>query len=95
MVWISPKDSFGENRTFWGDKIYFVKELNEYMLKQQGSEMLTPVKAVKGMPDVIKQRSKAADDLFSTAVSSEDPKDSFGESLWIKLGNQLKQYSIG
>ena len=31
--------------------------------------MLTPVKAVKGMPDVIKQRSKAADDLFSTAVS--------------------------
>ena len=58
-----------ENRTFWGDKIYFVKELNECVLKQQGSEMLTPVKAVKGMPDVIKQRSKAADDLFSTAVS--------------------------
>ena len=31
--------------------------------------MLTPVKTVKGMPDVIKQRIKAADDLFSTAVS--------------------------
>ena len=50
-------------------KIYFVKELNEYMLKQHNSEMLTPVKAIKGIPDVIKQRIKAANDLFSTAVS--------------------------
>ena len=57
------------NRTFWGDKIYFVNELNQQMLKHQNSEMLTPVKAVKGMPDVIKQRIKAANDLFSTAVS--------------------------
>jgi hypothetical protein len=58
-----------DNRTFWGDKIYFVTELNEHMLKHQNSEMLAPVKAVKGMPEVIKQRLKAADDLFSTAVS--------------------------
>ena len=57
------------NRSFWGDKIYFVNELNEHMLKHQGSEMLTPVKAIKGMPEVIKQRIKAANDLFSTAVS--------------------------
>ena len=46
-----------------------MKELNEYMLKQHNSEMLTPIKAVKRMPDVIKQRIKASDDLFSTAVS--------------------------
>ena len=58
-----------ENRTFWGDKIYFINELNEHMLKHQNLEMLTPVKAVKGMPEVIKQRIKAANDLFSTAVS--------------------------
>jgi hypothetical protein len=58
-----------ENRTFFGDKIYFVNELNEQMLKYQKSETLTPVKAVKGMEEVIKQRIKAADDLFSTAVS--------------------------
>jgi hypothetical protein len=58
-----------EGRTFFGDKIYFVNDLNEYMMKHQGSEMLTPVKAVKGMPEVIKQRIKAANDLFSTAVS--------------------------
>ena len=31
--------------------------------------MLTPIKAVKGMPDVTKQRIRAANDLFSTAVS--------------------------
>ena len=39
------------------------------MMKNKNSEMLTPVKAVKGMADVIKQRIKAANDLFSTAVS--------------------------
>lgn len=58
-----------ENRVFFGDKIYFVNDLNEHMLRYQNSEMLSPVKAVKGMEDVIKQRIKAADDLFSTAVS--------------------------
>jgi len=58
-----------KNRTFFGDKIYFVNELNQQMLKDQNSETLAPVKGVKGMPEVIKQRIKAADDLFSTAVS--------------------------
>lgn len=57
------------DRTFFGDKIYFVNDLNEHMLKHQRSETLAPIKAVKGMTDVIKQRIKAADDLFSTAVS--------------------------
>jgi len=58
-----------ENRTFYGDKIYFVKDLNEQMVKHYNSQTLAPIKAVKGMPDVIKQRIKAADDLYSTAVS--------------------------
>jgi len=58
-----------ENRTFFGDKIYFVNDLNEHMIKYLGSEMLSPVKGVKGMAEVIKKRIKAADDLFSTAVS--------------------------
>lgn len=58
-----------ENRTFFGDKIYFVNDLNENMLKHQNSETLAPIKAVKGMDDIIKQRIKAADDLFSKAVS--------------------------
>jgi len=58
-----------ENRTFWGDKIYFVNDLNEHMIKYQNSEILTPIKEVKGMEEAIKQRIKAANDLFSTAVS--------------------------
>jgi len=58
-----------ENRTFDGDKIYFINELNQHMLNHQNSEMLTPVKAVTGMPEVIQYRLKAANDLFSTAVS--------------------------
>ena len=57
------------NRTFFGDKIYMDSELNQDMMKTLNSEMMTPVKAVKGMADVIKQRIKAADDLYSTAVS--------------------------
>jgi len=39
------------------------------MVEHQNSEMLAPVKAVKGMTEIIKQRLKAADDLFSTAVA--------------------------
>ncbi|MBL4559623.1 MAG: transposase [Labilibaculum sp.] len=58
-----------ENRTFFGDKIYFVNDLNQHMLKHQNSEMLSPIKTVKGMNEIIKLRIKAADDLFSTAVS--------------------------
>jgi hypothetical protein len=58
-----------DNRTFFGDKIYMDNELNQDMMKNLNSLMMTPVKAVKGMADVIKQRIKAADDLYSTAVS--------------------------
>ncbi len=58
-----------ENRIFFGDKIYMDHNLNQQMILNQNSEMYTPVKGVKGMSDVIKQRIKAADDLFSTAVS--------------------------
>lgn len=58
-----------ENRTFFGDKIYMDHDLNQQMILKQNSEMYTPVKGVKGMPDIIKKRLKAADDLFSTAVS--------------------------
>jgi hypothetical protein len=44
-------------------------DLNKQMIIEQNSEMYTPVKGVKGMPEIIKQRIKAADDLFSIAVS--------------------------
>jgi len=58
------------NRTFFGDKIYndtgFFKELTT----NNNSVMLTPIKGVKNQPDSIKQQDKAANDLFSTAVST-------------------------
>jgi hypothetical protein len=57
------------NRTFWGDKIYIDKPYFELLAKDKNSLMYTPVKEIKGMPDIIKQRNKAADELFSTAVS--------------------------
>lgn len=57
------------DRTFFGDKIYMDSELNAQMIQNQNSEMYTPIKGVKGMADIIKKRLKAADDLFSTAVS--------------------------
>jgi len=65
------KDAWSEieNRTFFGDKIYFINDLNKRMINQQNSEMLAPIKGVKGMADVIKYRIKASDDLYSTAVS--------------------------
>jgi hypothetical protein len=44
-----------ENRTSFGDKIYnstiFFKNMNDTF----NSEMLTPVKAVKGMPEVLRR----------------------------------------
>lgn len=58
-----------ENRVFFGDKIYSDIDLNKEIAQKHNSEMLTPIKGVKGMTDIVKQRIKAADDLFSTSVS--------------------------
>lgn len=44
-----------ENRTFFGDKIYFVKELNQHMMKYHNSEMYSPIKAIKRMSEEVKQ----------------------------------------
>lgn len=58
------------NRTFWGDKIYYNKEFFKELEIKNKTVMLTPVKAIKGQTLQEKQRNKAADDLFSKAVSS-------------------------
>jgi hypothetical protein len=57
-------------RVFYGDKIYKDEDWFETFEERTGSVMLTPVKAVKGMADRLKQFNKAADDLWSKAVSS-------------------------
>jgi hypothetical protein len=58
-----------ENRTFYGDKIYHDEDYFENAYKNQHAIMLTPVKGIKGQAENIKKRDKAANDLFSTAVS--------------------------
>ena len=57
------------NRYFWGDKIYCNKEFFTRIKTEKNSIMYTPVKAVKGQSEWEKQFNKAADDLFSKAVS--------------------------
>lgn len=58
------------NRTFWGDKIYYNRDFFNELEIKNNAVMLTPVKAIKGQTLQEKQRNKAADDLFSKAVSS-------------------------
>jgi len=65
------KEAWGSitNRCFFGDKIYSNKEFFADLENEKNSVMLTPVKAVKGQSEEEKKRNRAADDLFSKAVS--------------------------
>jgi len=56
-------------RALFGDKIYADKPLNEYLQQYQDTVIYTPVKLIKGQSELERKRKKAADDLFSTAVS--------------------------
>jgi len=58
-----------DNRTFYGDKIYLDAEFFKNIQENNNSIMLTPIKEVKGVPENIRQRDKAYNDLFSMAVS--------------------------
>jgi len=57
------------NRTFYGDKIYNDEDFFNKMTQMNNSKMMIPKKAVKGQALIIVQRDKAANDLYSTAVS--------------------------
>jgi len=57
------------NRSFYGDKIYRDTELLKDMASLSNSKVLTPVKAVKGQSEITNQWGKAANDLYSRAVS--------------------------
>jgi hypothetical protein len=57
------------NRCFYGDKIYQDTDFFAESKVRYNSTMMTPVKAVKGQAENIKQVDKAANDLYSTAVS--------------------------
>lgn len=65
------KEAWSEkkNRTFFGDKIYNSESFFINMKDKFNSEILTPVKAVKGMPEILRKFDKAANNLYSRAVS--------------------------
>jgi hypothetical protein len=58
-----------EDRTFYGDKIYLDKDFFSDFATSKNSIMLTPVKRIKNQSTWEKQFDRAANDLFSTAVS--------------------------
>lgn len=58
-----------KNRTFFGDKIYHNEDFFSQIASNQNAVMLTPVKGIKNQSEREKQFDKAANDLFSTAVS--------------------------
>ena len=58
------------NKSIFADKAYCDIPLNEQLMKQQNSYIYTPVKLIKGETEPTRQFKKAADDLFSTAVST-------------------------
>jgi hypothetical protein len=57
------------NRSFYGDKIYRDTELLKDMARFSNSQILTPVKGIKNQSEALNQWGKAANDLYSRAVS--------------------------
>lgn len=78
------------HRVLFGDKVYSDIDYNQQKMKDYHLLMLTPVKAVKGMEHQHKQRIKAFDDLFSTAVSRiRQPIEALFHWLIQKTGIQM------
>jgi hypothetical protein len=65
------KEAWSEktNRNFFGDKIYNNLDFFTELEQEKKSIMMTPIKGIKGQCQEIKNRDKAANDLFSVAVS--------------------------
>ena len=67
------KQNWGDelfNKYVFGDKIYSDFEyFNQKKIESQNLLMFTPVKAIKGQSEFLNYINRAADDLFSTAVS--------------------------
>lgn len=57
-------------KTIFADKIYRDNPYWNMEKELKHNELLTPIKAVKGATEEERQRNKAADDLYSAAVSS-------------------------
>jgi hypothetical protein len=64
QVWSTKEDRF-----FFGNKSYQNKGFFSDFEKEKNAVMMTPVKAVKGECQEIRNRDKASNDLYSIAVS--------------------------
>lgn len=69
-VFVREFDPYLFNRTVFADKSYTDEVFFDNREISQNYQILTPVKLVKGEPESIRQRDKAANDLLSNAVSS-------------------------
>ena len=58
------------NKKIFADKIYRSNDYWEQERRDKANEFYAPVKSIKGDHEEEKQRSKAADDIYSQAVSS-------------------------
>lgn len=79
-------------KALFGDKIYADKPLNESLQATQDTYIYTPIKLIKGQDEVERKRNKAADDLFSRAVSAlRQPIESFFN--WLNEKTQIQNAS--
>jgi len=66
------------NRTIYADKAYSKKELQERLEKENGTNVFTPIKKVKGVCNQIRQMDYAYNKLLSRAISKvRQPIESF------------------
>ena len=78
------------NRYVFADKAYADEPLHKDLFEQSKISLLTPVKLVKGESQTTRQFKKAADDLFSRAVSTlRQPVESWFHWLIEKTGIQV------
>ena len=85
------KEAWSEktNRNFFGDKIYINENFFSELEQEKNSIMMTPIKGIKGQCQEIKNWDKAANDLFSTAVSRvRQPIESLFNWLIVKTDIQ-------
>lgn len=80
------------HRDIFADKAYCDKELQDITLPKQDIRLYTPVKLVKGESTEIRQFDKAANNLFSRAVSAvRQPIESFFN--WIMEKTKIQNAS--
>lgn len=72
-----------EGRTFFGDKIYNSRDFFGDMAKMYRSEMLTPIKAVQGIPQVLKDFDRAARSVFKGRI-----KDKVANRIAVQLADR-------